>query len=82
MTLSINATGHLKEELQEGAYVMIQVKVGSIPLIKRREDICQQVRSTGQDCPLEEGEVNIVKDVEIPNEVPPVSYDPNGQGLE
>ena len=59
--------------MESGAYVVLQVKVGAIPLIKRTEDICAQVESVGKECPLEAGEIRIVKDVEIPREVPPVS---------
>jgi hypothetical protein len=70
--LSIKATGDLKTTVVEGAYVAIQVKYGLITLIKQKIDLCEQVKNVDKECPLEPGELQVTKDVELPNEIPPV----------
>lgn len=72
-TLKIAAKGYLKERVEEGAYVAIQVKYGLITLIKQTLDLCEQVKNVDLECPLEPGELDLVKDVELPKEIPPVS---------
>ena len=53
---------------------MIQVKVGTIPLIRRTEDICAQAKGAGQECPLGPGPVTFERDIDIPKEVPPARF--------
>jgi hypothetical protein len=70
--LSIKAAGDLKTTVVEGAYVAIQVKYGLITLIKQKIDLCEQVKNVDKECPLEPGELEVTKDVALPNEIPPV----------
>jgi hypothetical protein len=71
--LSISATGVLKESVEKGAYVILQVKYGVITLIKQTVDLCDQVSNVDLDCPLEEGPLTLTKDVDLPSQIPPVS---------
>jgi ML domain len=71
--LSISATGVLKESVEKGAYVILQVKYGVITLIKQTVDLCDQVSNVDLDCPLEEGPLTLSKDVDLPRQIPPVS---------
>lgn len=52
---------------------MLTVKFGSIRLIHRREDLCQQMKAIDKECPLEKGPTTITRDVELPQQIPPVS---------
>jgi len=73
-TLSFTAKGTLKERITEGAYVALQVKYGVITLIKQTVDLCEQVKNVDLECPLDDGELTITKDVQLPSHVPPGLY--------
>ena len=70
--LSITATGTLKENVEAGAYVVLQVKYGLITLVKQTVDLCEQVKNVELSCPLDKGDLTIKKDVDLPKEIPPV----------
>lgn len=70
--LTIDALGVLKEDVEEGAYVDLQVKYGLIKLINTRADLCEQMKAVDMECPLKKGETNLTKIVELPKEIPPV----------
>ena len=63
--------------MEEGAYVAITVKYGLITLIKSRIDLCEQVKNVDLECPLEKGLLKVTKDVDLPNEIPPVCISSN-----
>lgn len=71
--LSIIASGTLKQDVEEGAYIEVQVKYGLITLIKQKLDLCDQVVNIDLDCPLEKGPLKFTKTVELPAHIPPVS---------
>jgi hypothetical protein len=71
-TLSIVANGTLSQQVEEGAKVNLQVKYGLIRLIHQETDLCDQVKNVDLECPLEKGDRDITKDVDIPKQVPPV----------
>jgi len=72
-SLIIKATGTVKEDIEEGAYIELQVKYGLIRLIKTRADLCEQVQNVDIECPINKGDLEITKTVELPREIPPVS---------
>ncbi|MCJ1328181.1 Phosphatidylglycerol/phosphatidylinositol transfer protein [Thelotrema lepadinum] len=72
--LTIKATGNFTEEVEEGAYAMLTVKFGSITLIRRREDLCEQMKNVDKECPLEKGETTITRDVDLPKQIPPGTF--------
>ena len=72
-TLTIEAVGNLLEDVDEGAYVVLQVKYGLIRLVNTEADLCEQVSNVDLTCPIKKGKTTIVKDVELPKEIPPVS---------
>lgn len=65
--------GTLKEDVAEGAYVLLQVKYGLIRLVSTKADLCEQVGNVDMKCPVKKGKAKITKDVELPKEIPPVS---------
>ena len=72
--LTIEAVGTLSQKLEKGAYVVLQVKYGLIRLINMQQDLCDQVSNIDLECPIDEGKITIVKDVQLPNEIPPGTY--------
>lgn len=72
--LTIVAKGFLSKTIEEGAYVEVDVRYGFIKLIHQTFDICEEVGKVDLECPIEKGQQIIMKQVEIPSEVPPGKY--------
>ncbi|ESZ95695.1 putative Phosphatidylglycerol/phosphatidylinositol transfer protein [Sclerotinia borealis F-4128] len=72
--LTIEAVGTLSQKLEKGAYVILQVKYGLIRLVNMQQDLCDQVANVDLKCPVDEGKITIVKDVDLPKEIPPGTY--------
>jgi len=73
-TLDIKATGVLKETVENGAKIHLQVKYGLITLINQETDLCNQVKNVDLKCPLEKGPVELTKSVNLPSQIPPGNY--------
>jgi len=73
--LTVKAAGNITTQIEDGAYVYLTVKWNRIRLIYQKEDLCAQMKNVDKECPLEKGETEITKDVELPNQIPPGSYD-------
>jgi len=72
--LTIEAVGEALVDIEEGAYVVLQVKYGLIRIINTTADFCDQVKNIDKECPIKKGEVIVKKDVELPNEIPNGKY--------
>ncbi|KAH3669032.1 hypothetical protein WICMUC_005107 [Wickerhamomyces mucosus] len=72
--LTVSAIGHLTKDVEDGAYVDVDVRYGYIKLISQTYDLCEQVGEVDLECPLSKGEYKLSKIVEIPAEVPPGKY--------
>lgn len=72
--LTIEASGTLKKQVDEGAFVEVDVRYGYIRLVNEKFDLCEQIEHVDMECPLEKGPQTIKKVVELPNEVPPGRY--------
>lgn len=72
--LVITASGIVHEKIEEGAYVNIEVKYGLIRLLKTQADLCEQVKNVDLECPIEKGTLTLTKSVDLPKEIPPVSF--------
>ncbi|KAI9678283.1 MAG: Phosphatidylglycerol/phosphatidylinositol transfer protein [Caeruleum heppii] len=73
-TLRIEAAGVFKKDVEEGAYVNLQVKYGLIRLVNTKADLCEQIQEVDLKCPIKKGETLITKEVELPKEIPPGKY--------
>jgi len=73
-TLTIEAVGTLLEDVEEGAYVILQVKYGLIRLVNTQASLCEQVSNVDLSCPISKGLTKIIKDVDLPKEIPPGKY--------
>lgn len=71
--LVITASGTVDEDIEEGAYVLLQVKYGLIRLISTKADFCEQVGEVDLECPIKKGDLALTKTVKLPAEIPPVS---------
>ena len=72
--LVIKAVGYAAKDIEEGAYVLLTVKYGLIKLISTTADLCEQIKNVDLECPIKEGELSITKSVDLPAEIPPVSF--------
>lgn len=70
----MTANGVLSEDVEEGAKVHLQVKYGVIRIINQQADLCETVKNVDLECPLKKGELKLVKEVNLPNEIPPGTY--------
>ena len=61
------------ETIEDGAYVVLQVKYGLIRLISTTASLCEQIKNVDMECPIEPGILTITKSVDLPKEIPPVS---------
>jgi hypothetical protein len=52
----------------------LQVKYGLITLINQQRDLCDTIEKADLKCPLKKGEMTLTKDVDLPNEIPPVRH--------
>lgn len=52
---------------------MLTVKYGYIKLVNTEADLCEQVKNVDMECPIKEGLITITKDVQLPDQIPPVS---------
>ncbi|KAL4897921.1 ML domain-containing protein [Aspergillus ambiguus] len=73
-SLTIKASGTLRETIDEGAYVLVEVKYGLITLLKQKADLCEQIANVDLKCPLEKGDMTLTKRVDLPAHIPPGKY--------
>lgn len=72
--LTFVASGFLSQDIEDGAYVEVDVRYGFIRLIHQTFDLCEEITNVDLECPVKKGEQTIQKQVEIPEEVPPGKY--------
>lgn len=80
--LTFTATGFLSKDIEDGAYVEVDVRFGFIRLIHQTYDLCEQVENVDLECPIKKGKQVITKEVEIPAEVPPGKYVVNARAFD
>jgi hypothetical protein len=73
--LRVLVAGHLREQLNKGAHVLVNIKYGWIRLPNQDLDICDILPSAGLHCPVKAGS-DIAADVEIdiPGSIPSGNY--------
>jgi len=72
-TLTIEASGRLAQDVEDGAYALIVIKLGSIPILRRKEDLCDQAKNVDKECPLEKGKITFKQEVQLPDTIPPAT---------
>lgn len=72
--LTFAASGILSQDIEDGAYVDVDVRYGFIRLLHQTFDLCEEITKVDLECPIKKGPQEIKKKVEIPAEVPPGRY--------
>ncbi|KAI9351056.1 hypothetical protein BD770DRAFT_474741 [Pilaira anomala] len=75
---TLKASGELRENLIEGAYVHVFLNYGKTTLVSRTDDICQHLeRKEGNSikCPVEKGLLKISQNFTLPISTPSGQYD-------
>ena len=72
--LTFTIKGSLKEPVVQGAHVKVKVKLGFIQLLDQDMDLCEQIKNVNRECPLPKGPFELEHTVNIPKEVPSVSF--------
>ena len=54
--------------------IHLQVKYGLITLINQNAKLCDYVDNVDLSCPVKEGSMDLSKDVDLPNQIPPGKY--------
>lgn len=73
-TLDIKASGTVKKTILPGAYLSVTVKYGLITLVHKTFDLCEQIGNVDLECPIEDGQLEVVKSVDLPSAIPPGTY--------
>ncbi|KAE8131470.1 putative ML domain protein [Aspergillus pseudotamarii] len=73
-TLVITASGTLHEKIEDGAYVLLEVKYGLITLLRQTANLCEQLVNVDLKCPLGPGDMTLTKQVDLPKQIPPGKY--------
>lgn len=73
-SFEIEATGSLSKNLTEGAYIKLEVSFGFIKLVQQTIGLCDQVGAVNLTCPIEKGDIKIVKEAVVPKEAPSGQY--------
>lgn len=73
--LNVTVSGIVKEVIEEGAYVFIEVKMGLIKL-KKEYMICDEARNSDSEiqCPVQEGDYTTTLSAQLPAVIPPRQY--------
>ena len=76
--LSIEASGYLSQEIKEDSIILLQVKIrvggSSIPFINEKRDLCDQLGSISEKCPIKKGNITFTRNVTLPKEIPKATY--------
>lgn len=80
--LTVHGTGTVHNEISEGTYADVIVKLGFIRLLSRRFDVCELARENNAElqCPLPPGEYEMTHTVELPREIPPAKFNVHATG--
>ncbi|OLL21731.1 Phosphatidylglycerol/phosphatidylinositol transfer protein [Neolecta irregularis DAH-3] len=74
-TISIDVKAVLSEEIIEGSLVVVEVKYGFITLLTKTYQLCELASNyAGEECPIQRGELSLSKSIDLPKEIPPVSF--------
>ncbi|KAF3922943.1 hypothetical protein ABW20_dc0101541 [Dactylellina cionopaga] len=75
-SLHLEASGTVNERIEEGAYLVVEVKLGLIRLLHRELNFCENLEKANVTvhCPIEKGPLNIIKDQDLPSQIPPGKF--------
>ncbi|KDQ63665.1 hypothetical protein JAAARDRAFT_148241 [Jaapia argillacea MUCL 33604] len=74
--LTVNVKAIVVEDVAEGAYADVVVKLGLVQLLKKRFDVCEEARNANASvqCPVSAGPYDITQTVALPREIPQAKF--------
>ncbi|KAF8481171.1 ML domain-containing protein [Russula ochroleuca] len=80
--LTVIVEASAQEEIEEGAYADVVVKLGLIKLLQKEFDLCQEARNAETDvqCPVDKGHYVVEHTVALPNEIPRAKFTISARG--
>ncbi|KAF3938977.1 hypothetical protein ABW19_dt0203739 [Dactylella cylindrospora] len=72
--LHIEVEADVKETIEPGAKIWVEVKLGYIILIKKTFDFCDEITNIDLECPIEKGPLTVTRDEQLPKEIPPGKF--------
>ncbi|KAI0307797.1 ML domain-containing protein [Multifurca ochricompacta] len=80
--LTVTVKAYAQEEVEEGAYANVVVKLGLIKLLQKQFDLCEEARNaqTSVQCPVNKGTYVVEQTVALPKEIPQAKFTINARG--
>ncbi|GMK59012.1 hypothetical protein CspeluHIS016_0700270 [Cutaneotrichosporon spelunceum] len=74
--LEVKVQASALEQIEEGAYADVTVKLGLIKLVQKQFDLCEEARKANASvqCPVKEGPYTVVQKVDLPKEIPKAKF--------
>ncbi|CCM05154.1 uncharacterized protein FIBRA_07363 [Fibroporia radiculosa] len=73
--MTVTVIGTSSQEIEDGAYADVVVKVGAIKLLQREFDVCAEANANASiQCPVSEGRHVVSHTVDLPKEIPPAPF--------
>ncbi|KAI0673511.1 ML domain-containing protein [Trametes maxima] len=74
--LTITVEGVASQDVTDGAYADVTVKVGVIKLLQKEFDVCEEALKANASiqCPVEKGTHKVIQSVALPKEIPPAQF--------
>ncbi|KAJ3565775.1 hypothetical protein NP233_g7429 [Leucocoprinus birnbaumii] len=78
----VKVTAEATQEIKEGAYADVVVKLGLIKLLSKQFDLCDEARNAklSVQCPVQPGQYVVEHKVTLPKETPPMKFNVQVQG--
>ncbi|KAH9982461.1 ML domain-containing protein [Lactifluus volemus] len=80
--LTVTVKASAQEEIEEGAYADVTVKLGVVKLLTKEFDLCEEARNAELEvqCPVKEGNYLVEHTVTLPKEIPQAKFNVNAHG--
>jgi len=74
--LTVTVVAQAQQEITEGAYANVVVKLGLVKILTKTFDLCEEARNNdvSVQCPVEPGPYTVVHTVTLPKEIPPAKF--------
>ncbi|KAJ7107852.1 ML domain-containing protein [Mycena epipterygia] len=74
--LTVTVKGTVTDEIVEGAYADVTVKLGLIKLLQKEFGLCEEARTANSSiqCPVDKGTYTVSQTVALPAEIPKAKY--------
>ncbi|KAH9022959.1 ML domain-containing protein [Lactarius pseudohatsudake] len=79
--LTVRVIASAQEQVEDGAYADVSVKLGLIKILQKQFDLCEEARNANAtvQCPIEKGNYEVEQTVALPKEIPRAKFNVNVQ---